>query len=138
MDDRPAHAGAGEGEYLQQLSFFCEAFEAVAGAVGDEQRMICPSRVPADAMGVVKMGVPVAAATKIIDELPCLIVVEDVLGAVAVGNKNIAVGIDGGLGRHEFFLFFIDAGVKRGIDGQRYFTVQGGLVYLVADDVGNI
>ena len=36
------------------------------------------------------------------------------------------------------FVFFIYPGVQRGVDRQQYPAVHGGLVDLVADDVGNV
>src|SRR5580693_8042017 len=112
MDDGAAYAGAGKADHLQQPAVFCKSFEAVAGPVCDQQGLIITPGVPANAVGVVEMHVTITAATKKMEQFAGLVVMKDILGSVAVGDKYVTIGVDGGLGRNEFFRFLIDTRVK--------------------------
>src|SRR5882724_11028477 len=103
VDHRPANTGAREGNDFDEFPIFAKAFETVARPVRDEQGLVFASRVPTDAMRVIEMLIPLAAAAEITEQFPILIVMQDPLGAIAVGNEYIAIGVDGGLGRYKFF-----------------------------------
>src|SRR6185312_6629813 len=88
-------------------------------------------------MGVVEMFITLAATAENVFKLAVFIVVHGVLCAIAIGNKEIAIGIYGCFGRDKFFRFFILTGLERRIDGEQYAAIHGGFINLVLHGVGD-
>ena len=84
------------------------------------------------------MFVAIAFATPKVQQLAILIIMGDVLRAIAIGNKNIAVGINRGFGRDKFFSLFLNACFQWNINGHQYTAIHGGFVNLVLYGIGYV
>lgn len=128
-DDGAADHATGDGEGFEVLAVEGEALEAVVGAGGDEDGGLVGAlaEVDGDAVGVVEAlgDGDVVFAAEFADELAFGVILQDELGAVAVGDVDVAIGGDGGFGGVEELVWLVGADGHGVADGEDFFAVEG-------------
>lgn len=112
-DDGATDVATGDGERFEIAAIEGEAAEAKVVARGDEEGGFVGTgaQIDGDAVGGVEalLSGHAGFAAEAGDELPVAIVAQDEVRAVAVGDVDVAVGRDGGLGGVEGHLRLICA-----------------------------
>ena len=67
-------------------------------------------------MAIIQVFIAITTAAEKVQQLTILIIVGDILGAIAIGNEEIAIVIYRSFSWHELFSFFVDAGFQRHVD----------------------
>ncbi len=83
-------------------------------------------------MSIIKMFVAFAFPAKRIFQLSIFIVMQNMLRAITVRDVKIAIFENRCFSWHKCFLFFISRNIRRRINGQQYFPVDGGFIYLMS------
>ena len=130
-DDGAADHAAGDGQGLDVFAVEAEALETVVGAGGDEDGgfVAALAKVYSDAVGVVQalLDGDAVFAAEFADELAFGVILQDELGAVTVGDVDVAIGGDGGFGGVKELVGLVSADGHGVADGEDLFAVEADL-----------
>lgn len=112
--------------------------ESFVGAIGDDDGRFSAAIVDGDAMGRIELAVAFAGFTEHRLPVAIFVVAMDSPGAVAIGEKEAAIGKEGVVGGHEgvaspalggygIFVGFVDTGIHRSAFLPDWFAFEGEL-----------
>src|SRR5690606_37316111 len=107
FDNRSAHTFPRQLKNLLQFSSGIKSFETVSSSIGDQKAFFTLSFIKGNPMGIIQELVPFTSTTKMIDQFTFTVIVKDMLSAIAIGNKDIAIIIDCSFRWYKFLFFMV-------------------------------